>query len=353
MKDNKQNKENNFWRKAILPDSATIGQVISNLNETAMQITLIISKDEVLLGTITDGDIRRGLSRGLDIHSPISKIVKREPLVVTQSLGRDEVLQLMKANRIHHLPVIDDARRIVDLHILDELIMPENRSNLMVIMCGGQGTRLRPHTESCPKPLLSVGGKPILEHIIERAISEGFQHFILAVNYLSNMIEDYFEDGGRWQIEIEYLKEKKPMGTVGAISLLSPRPDLPFLVTNGDVLTDIKYGELLDFHERHDATATMAVRIQEWQNPFGVVHTNGVDILGFEEKPISYSHINAGIYVLEPTVFNELGQDEKCDMPTLFDRLNKREDKTIVYPMHEPWLDVGSPDDLEKAQKYS
>lgn len=191
----------------------------------------------------------------------------------------------------------------------------------------------------------------MLEHIIERAKAEGFRHFVLAIHYLGHMIEDYFGDGSRWQVQIDYLREESPLGTAGALSLLNPRPDTPFVVSNGDVLTDIRYDELLDFHCRHGAAATMAVRLHEWQHPFGVVRTKGVEIIGFEEKPIARSHINAGIYVMEPGALDVLGVGEHCDMPTLFSRLQERAARIIVYPMHEPWLDVGRPDDLERAQE--
>lgn len=340
-----------LWRKALLPANATLQQAIRNLDETALQITLVVSSGGALLGTITDGDIRRGLLRGLNLNSSIDAIIHREPLVVPPQLGRDMVLRLMQANKIHQLPVVDEGRCVVGLHLWDELMVPGQRSNLMVIMAGGQGTRLRPHTENCPKPLLPVGGKPMLEHIIERARAEGFQRFVLAVHYLGRMIEDYFGDGSRWQVKIDYLREESPLGTAGAIGLLNPRPETPFVVSNGDVLTDIRYGELLEFHCRHGASATMAVRLHEWQHPFGVVHTKGVDIIDFEEKPIARSHINAGIYVLEPNAVDVLDAGEHCDMPTLFGRLQERAARIIVYPMHEPWLDVGGADDYTAAQE--
>ena len=339
------------WRKALLVESADIQRAISCLNESTSQIVLVVSQDEELLGTLTDGDIRRGLLRGLGLESPVDSLVNHDPLVVPPQLGRDAVLQLMRANRVHQLPVVDTDRRVVGLHLLDELMAPRRRSNLMVIMAGGQGTRLRPHTENCPKPLLPVGGRPMLEHIIERAKSDGFSHFVLSVHYLGHMIEEYFGDGSRWGVSIEYLREDSPLGTAGAISLLNPRPELPFVVSNGDVLTDIHYGELLDFHCRHAASATMAVRLHEWQHPFGVVRTDGVDIVGFEEKPISRSHINAGVYVLEPAALGLLKRAEHCDMPTLFARLKDDAARTIVYPMHEPWLDVGRDDDLKRARE--
>jgi len=338
------------WQAALLPGDATLQQAIRNLNESALQITLVVAQDGSLLGTVTDGDIRRGLLRGLDLHSPVDSIIHRDPLVVPPQLGRDMVLQLMKVNKVHQLPIVDGRRVVVGLHLWDELLTPPERPNIVVIMAGGQGSRLRPHTENCPKPLLPVAGKPMLEHIIERAKAEGFGHFVLAIHYLGHMIEEHFGNGHRWRVKIEYLKERSPLGTAGAVGLLDPRPDAPFVVTNGDVLTDIRYGELLDFHCRHGAAATMAVRVHEWQHPFGVVHTRGVDIVGFEEKPVARSHINAGIYVLEPAALDALGADERCDMPALFERLQQRTLRTIVYPMHEPWLDVGRPDDYLSAQ---
>jgi NDP-sugar pyrophosphorylase family protein len=219
----------------------------------------------------------------------------------------------------------------------------------MVIMAGGKGTRLHPQTENCPKPLLPIAGKPILEHIIDRAKVQGFSHFILAIHYLGHMIEEYFGNGDAFGVKIGYLREESPLGTAGALSLLDPLPNVPFVVTNGDVLTDIHYGELLDFHVQHNARATMAVRVHEWQNPFGVVETRGVDIIGYEEKPLFHTHINAGVYVLEPSAISFISKSVPCDMPTLFDRIKEKDMRTIAYPIHERWLDVGRPDDLMTA----
>ncbi len=340
------------WRKALLPPEATLEQAIRSLNETAMQIALVVSPEGKLLGTITDGDIRRGLMKNVHMSSSVDLIVHREPLVVPTALSHDMVLRLMQANQVHQVPIVDENRCVLGLHLRDEIMAPVPRPNLMVIMAGGQGSRLRPHTETCPKPLLAVGGKPMLEHIIIGAKAEGFQNFIIAVRYLGSMIEEYCGDGSRWDVQIDYLREESPLGTAGAISLLNPRPDAPFVVTNGDVLTDIRYGNILDYHCRHGASATMAVRIHEWQHPFGVVYTKGVDIMGFEEKPVVRNHINAGVYVLEPDVRDALEVGEHCDMPTLFSRLfdSASAARAIVYPMHEPWLDVGRGDDLDRAR---
>ena len=339
------------WHRALLPATATLQDAIRNLDESALQIALVVSTDGVLVGTLTDGDIRRGLLRGMSLSSPIESIVYREPLVVPPQLERNVVLELMRANGLRQLPVIDGERKVVGLHVWNDLMVPQLRPNLMVIMAGGQGSRLRPYTEACPKPLLPVGDKPMLQHIIERARKEGFHRFVVSVHYLAHMIQDYFGDGSRFEVEMEYLKEDSPLGTAGAIGLIVPKPDVPFVVSNGDVLTDIRYGELLDFHCRHDAVATMAVRTHEWENPFGVVHTNGVDIVGFEEKPVARSRVNAGIYVLNPAAMDLLAANERCDMPTLFDRVRESSRRTIVYPMHEPWLDVGREADYKSAQE--
>jgi NDP-sugar pyrophosphorylase family protein len=289
------------------------------------------------------------LLKGLDLDSPIESVIHRNALVVPPEIGRDMVMQLMIANKIMQIPVVNEHQHVVGLHLWDEITTPSMRPNLMVIMAGGMGKRLLPHTEVCPKPLLHVAGKPMLEHIIESAKLEGFNHFVLAIHYLGNMIEDYFGDGERLGVRIDYLREQSPLGTAGALGLLNPRPDVPFVVTNGDVITDIHYGELLDFHIRHNAAATMAVRVHEWQHPFGVVQTQGVEIVGFEEKPVARSHINAGVYALEPDALSVLSADEHCDMPALFERLQMRAKRTVAYPMHEPWLDVGRPDDLSRA----
>ncbi len=342
-----------IWSKAILPLNSSIHDVISNLNKVAIKIVLVVNEERQLEGTISDGDIRRGLLRGLDINSPIESIVFRNPLVVYRDMGRETVRQLMVVNKIQQVPVVNENNEVVGLHLWDEIILPTLRNNLMVIMAGGKGTRLRPHTENCPKPMLHVSGKPMLEHIIERAKSQGFSQFILAIHYLGHIVEDYFGNGDRMQVKIDYIKEQSPLGTAGALSLLNTSQEVPFVVTNGDVLTDIHYGELLDFHILHNAAATMAVRLHEWQHPYGVVQTNGVDIIGFEEKPVHLSHINAGVYALNPEVLSFLEVDSRCDMPTLFKRLQAKAKRTAAYPIHEPWLDVGRPDDLSRANSVS
>ncbi len=338
------------FRQSLLSYPATIQQAVECIDQAGVQIAVVVDARQRLIGTVTDGDVRRGLLRGLTLASSADEIIQRDPFVLPASMDRQAVVGLMQANRIHQIPVVDEDRRVIGLHVLDELTQPVRQPGRMVIMAGGKGTRLRPYTESCPKPMLPVAGRPMLEHIIEHARADGFERFTISLFYLGEMIREHFGDGSRWNVAIDYVEESTPLGTGGALSLLDPPPDAPFIVTNGDVLTDVRYSDILAYHQSHGAEATMAVRSHEWQHPFGVVHTDGVEIAGFDEKPVLRTHINAGIYVLGPAALTHLESCEHCDMPRLFERLQASHMRTIVYPMHEPWLDVGRPDDLERAR---
>ena len=340
------------WKMAMLPVSATIEDVVRNLDQVAVKISMIVDDSGVLVGTISDGDIRRGLLKGLNLRSPIDEVVHKNAFVVTPDLGRDMVLELMSANMVQQIPVVNEKHKVVGLHLWEDLSSKKEIANTMVVMAGGKGTRLLPDTEQCPKPMLLVAGKPMLEHVIENAKLAGFQNFVIAIHHMGNIIENHFGDGAALDVNIDYLREETPLGTAGALSLLTARIEAPFVVTNGDVLTDIRYDELLEFHIRQAAIATMAVRLHEWQNPFGVVQTNGAEITGIDEKPIVRSHINAGVYVFEPQALGQLSRDSHCDMPELFERLRLAEQRTVAYPMHEPWLDVGRHSDLKEAQNF-
>lgn len=339
------------WKLSLKPANATIREIIQTLDKTALQIVMIIDSTGKLLGTITDGDIRRGLLKGASMEAYASEVMNPNPFVVPPEFSRDLVIQLMAANKIQQLPVVNESGLVVGLHLLNDLLAPSQRKNLFVIMAGGKGQRLRPHTENCPKPMLHVQGKPMLEHILLRAKAEGFVNFCISLHYLGHMIQDYFGDGSGFGLNINYVNETLPLGTAGALGLIPEVPAEPFLVSNGDVLTDIKYGDILDYHLRHSPSlATMAVRQHEIQNPYGVVKTSGVDIVGFEEKPVFRSHINAGIYAMDPKALQYIEKNTPLDMPSLFQKIQSDGRRTIVYPMHEPWLDVGRLDDLEKAQ---
>lgn len=339
------------WKNSIISPTTTLRDVIAALDKSALQISLVVDENHRLLGTITDGDIRRALLRGQHLEASVTSAMSTNPMVVSVGIKRQMVLDLMRVNRIRQLPVVNDQKQVVGLHVWDEINSPTAHENTFVIMAGGLGKRMRPFTENCPKPMLEVAGKPILEHIVERAITDGFSKFIISLFYLPEVIINYFGDGSKWNCNISYIRETLPLGTAGALSLLIPKPDKPLVVTNGDVLTDVSFSDMLEFHQVNTATATMAVRQHEMQNPFGVVHTEGINIIGFVEKPIQRCHVNAGVYVLNADALDLLKKNEICDMPTLFERLNTAGRSTIAYPMHEVWLDVGRPEDLVEANK--
>ena len=341
------------WRNTLISLDSKITDAIATLDMTGLKLVIVVDSGGRLLGTISDGDIRRGLLKGLEIDSPISSIIHRDTLVIPAEMDTQVVMQLMIANKIFQIPIVDEANQVVGLQLYDEIILPAERSNLMVIMAGGRGSRLHPQTEHCPKPLLPIAGRPILEHIITQAKAEGFKHFVIAIHYLGHMIEEYFGNGHKMGVKIDYLREEKPLGTAGALSLFEKLPNLPIVVTNGDVITDIRYAAILDFHEEQGAAATMAVRSHEWQNPFGVVQIQGVEIISYDEKPTYRSNVNAGVYVLDPAVLKFIPKSEVFDMPSLFEIAGKNSERTVAYPVHEQWLDVGRPKDLQQAENQA
>jgi dTDP-glucose pyrophosphorylase len=338
-----------IWRQTILPITVNIKDAIKVLDDVALKILLITDENNVFIGTVTDGDIRRGLLRGLNLDSPVKEIVNQKSLIVPPSLNQELVLQIMISNKIQQIPVLNEQGLVVGLHLWDELKTNKQLSNIMIIMAGGKGERLHPQTLNCPKPLLPFNGKPILEHIIFHAKRQGFNHFILAIHYLGHMIEDYFGNGEKFGVKIEYLRENLPLGTAGALSLLRNKPKESFIVTNGDIITNVDYTQLINFHQENKASATMAVRNYEWQNPFGEIRTKGIEIIDFEEKPIYRSYINAGVYALENSTLNLLENSKYCDMPTFINRIKKNSDRVIAFPIHESWNDLGSPKDFAKA----
>ena len=339
------------WKSTLMLSSSTLRDAVQNLTTSGLRIILIVNSVGKLMGTLSDGDIRRGLLRGFNLDSLVEEVMNRSPLIVPRGISSGMVRQIMAVNKVQHIPEIGEDGGVIYLHFLENFEAVPAIEASMVIMAGGKGSRLRPYTEACPKPMLSVQGKPILEHIIERGKAEGFRRFIISVNYLGHVIENHFGDGERFGVEISYIRETAPLGTAGGLSLFETVPDLPFVVTNGDILTDIRYADLLEFHHRQSADATMAVRLYEWQHPYGVVGMDGLAIIGFEEKPVTRTRINAGVYAVSPGALGLLLKGEACDMPQFFERLLANVRRTIAYPMHEPWLDIGRPGDLATANE--
>lgn len=319
------------------------------IDRNARQIALVADESGRLLGTVTDGDIRRGLLKGKALQDPISMIMNSFPTVASPYDSRENILALMKIRQIHQIPIVDEDGKIIQVEVLNDLLRPTKKDNWVVLMAGGLGTRLYPLTHDCPKPLLKVGNKPLLETILQSFIEQGFHKFYISVNYKAEMIQDYFGDGSQWGVTIRYLQEKESLGTAGALSLLPELPKDPFFVMNGDLLTKVNFDQLLDFHKTYQAQATMCVREYDHQIPYGVVTLEKQKLVAMEEKPTQRFFVNAGIYVLSPDALKNIPHNRYLDMPTLFEQLMKEEQQTIAFPIREYWLDIGRMADFERA----
>jgi dTDP-glucose pyrophosphorylase len=339
------------WKDVIVGPRTPLEEVIARIDKSALQCALVVNEDGTLAGTVTDGDIRRAILRRAGLQTPIQETMNAEPTCVPASTARDEMLALMRRRGFHQLPLVDERRRVVGLATLDQLLGALERPNWVVLMAGGLGTRLRPLTEDCPKPLLPIGGKPILENILEGFREQGFKRIFIAVNYKGDMIRSHFGSGERWGVELSYLDETTPLGTAGALSLLPAKPSAPLLVMNGDLLTRANFGSLLQFHHSHGASATMAVREYGFQVPYGVVTVDGVRILQIEEKPVQEFFVSAGIYALSPDALEHLPARTFFDMPTLFNELIAARKTVAAYPLREYWVDIGRLEEFERAQR--
>jgi dTDP-glucose pyrophosphorylase len=337
------------WKKVILHPDMTILKAIEVIDSSSQQIGLVINSENKLLGTVTDGDIRRGILKGVSLDKSVSLIMNTNPVTIDLVHSKEQVLNIMKKKKIRQIPVVDSGKYVHGLEIIDELLQSAQYDNWVVIMAGGLGSRLGDLTKHCPKPLISVGGKPLLETILENFRENGFSNFLFSVNYKAGMIEQYFGDGSDWNVNIEYLRENKKMGTAGALSLLEEIPDKPFIVMNGDLLTKINFQQLLDYHLQHKALATMCVREYSFQVPYGVVRMNDGKLCGIEEKPVQNFFVSAGIYVIEPEALELIPQDSYFDMPSLFDAIIQKGFSANVFPIREYWVDIGKRDDLDRA----
>ncbi len=336
------------WQKIIVNPNQTLLDTMKIIDESSLQFAVVVDEKERLLGTVTDGDIRRGILRGKGLDVSITSIMNSNPTSAIRGHKQYKYKRLMKSKMLKQLPIVDESNRLIDILFIDKFNKTANK-NTVVLMLGGLGTRLRPLTNEIPKPMLRVGNKPILETIIEGFKQYGYTRFIFSVNYKREVIKDYFQNGEAFDVTIEYIEEDKPMGTAGALSLIKNPPTDPFFVMNGDLLTQINFDQLMEFHIEHQSIATMCVREYEYQIPYGIIETIGTDLVTIKEKPIHRSFVNAGIYVLNPDVFKFIPKDEFYDMPTLFDQLIKQNFKTSAFPIHEYWLDIGQIDDFKKA----
>ena len=339
------------WKKSLLEANASITDALASIEMSEMRIALVVNADQHLLGVINDGDIRRGILKGVSLNSNVSEVMNVSPMTMRITDNRNEVLEKMIQNRVYQVPVLDETGRLVGLEVLENYIRPVKKDNIIVLMAGGLGSRLSPLTDDCPKPMLKVGNKPILETILDSFVELGYHRFFFSVNYKAEMITEFFGDGSKWGVSIEYLYEKKRLGTAGALSLLEEPPEHPLIVMNGDLLTKLNFSDLLNFHIENDAAATMCVKDYSYQVPYGVVETEDFLLKEIKEKPVQHFFVNAGIYVLSPDALKSIPEDEFFDMTSLFNKLRAKKARTAVFPLSEYWIDIGKMSDFDRAQK--
>lgn len=337
------------WEAALILPNASVREAIERIDVAATQMALVVDSERRLLGTLTDGDVRRGLLAGIQLTDSVNTCMCKTPVTALLSDPRDEILSRLRQNRLHQIPILDGNGCVVDLKTVDDFLAVPIHENWVVIMAGGLGSRLKELTHETPKPMLPVGDRPLLETIIARFVAQGFKNIWLAVNYHADKIERHFGDGSDFGANIAYLREKKRMGTAGALSLI-PRPPIdPVIVTNADLLATIDYGEMLETHHALNSMATMAVRDYEYQIPFGVVRTSEDKISSLEEKPVHRALVNAGVYVLSPEAIPFIPRDTFFDMPELFSTMLGRALPVHYYRVNGYWLDIGRHEDLQKA----
>jgi len=335
----------------LIKETNTIFDAIKIIEEGLKQIALVVDDDLRLIGTINDGDIRRALLKNISLDNTIEDLYSKNPIVANIDDLNESVLNLCKANKIHQIPLVSNDGVLVGLRVIDELINTASKTNKVILMVGGMGERLKPLTNEIPKPMLNVGGKPILQGIVERFVSYGFKDIIMCTGYRSSVVKDFFGDGTKFDANIEYIIEDKRMGTSGALSLLPANTKITesFFVMNGDLLTEINFENLLEFHLNNSADATMCVRGYDYEVPYGVVNIKDAKISSIKEKPVHKFFINAGIYVLNPACLNLIPEDTFFDMTSLFEKMIQNKFEVISFPIREYWLDIGRHSEYKEA----
>lgn len=339
------------WKNTLVSSDLQIHKVIEIIDRNSMQIAIVTDGEGKLMGTVTDGDIRRGILKGIPLRSPVSLIMNPHPITIPKMVDKKSIIDILKANKIRHLPVIDEERHVIGVERLEEQLTNPYHKNWVVIMAGGRGKRLKPLTDNCPKPMLKIGEKPLLQTILEQLIRQGFTRFCISVNYKSMQIKDYFGDGSKLGAEIRYIDEKKQMGTAGSLSLIPFHTQEPILVVNGDILTKLSFEQLIDFHKEHQAKATIAVAAYDFQVPYGLIKANHDHLVGFEEKPVFSGFINAGIYILSQDALDCVPEDSFFNMDNLFEILIQNKNPVCIFPIREYWTDIGEMKSFNQACK--
>ncbi len=337
--------------KYFVKYNTKISKVLKIINSNEIKFIVVLDNNKNLLGTVTDGDIRRTILKKIDLNSSVNLIMNKNPITANINLSKEELIKIMKRNSIQQLPLLDEEDYVVDIAFFNELVNPILRNNPVFIMLGGLGKRLRPLTKDIPKPMLMIGNKPILERIFDLLIDQGFKDFYFSINFKGDLIKKYFGDGSKWGVNITYINEDKQMGTAGSLSLIKKKFLTDILVLNGDLFTDMNFVKLLDFHKYKNSDATMVVNEKEFEIPYGVITLKNEKILEISEKPKTKFHINSGIYVLSPNSLKKI-PTKFIDMTDFFDEMIKQKKNVNAYISNELWIDIGSIKEFKKTKKF-
>ncbi|MFZ5354273.1 MAG: nucleotidyltransferase family protein [Bacillota bacterium] len=338
--------------KILVHMDDSIKAVMKTMDEGAMGIVLIVDDNKMLRGTVTDGDIRRAIINGKDLEQSVYNIMQVNFKYITQEqVNKNSVNRFFEEKLVRQLPVLNRFKQPIGIILLEDMFSLPEKNNYVVIMAGGLGSRLRPLTDEIPKPMLKVGSKPILETIIEQFKKSGFNNILISVNYKSNIIEDYFQDGSSFGVSIEYVKEKERLGTAGALRLARQYLESPFFVINGDILTNLNFNSFLDFHYEGNNDMTIATRSYNFQIPYGVINTNNDKIASLDEKPEMTFSINAGIYILNPSIIEYIPENIYYGMNDLINTTLQKQHIIGSYPLREYWIDIGHMQDYYKANE--
>lgn len=337
--------------KLCVDVSATVFEALRVIDEGTESIAFVCANDGRVLGSLTDGDLRRAILSGTALDAKcLSDIMRRDFAYVSAESTRADVLDIMRARDIGQLPIIGSDGRLEGLHTIGQIISARPRPNGALILAGGRGTRLRPYTNSLPKPMIPVAGRPILERLVLHLMSHGIRKMYLSVSYLANVIEDHFGDGSRFGCQIEYLREETPLGTGGPLALLDPLPSEPLIVVNGDLVTQCDFARLLDHHESGGYDATVSIRPFSVQIPFGVVELDGDRLTTILEKPTHKVQINAGIYVISPQLISWIPRNTEYPITCLLDACLEKGRAVGCHFLEQEWLDVGGPEEMRLAR---
>lgn len=331
-------------KKYLISSRANIKQTIIQINKFGLKLVCVVEKNNRLIGTVSDGDVRRGLIKNLTLENSIKKIMNKNPKFIKQKSKVLQASKIFSKFKVQAIPVLDKNGLLIDIVTEDQ---NNNFENVIYIVAGGRGKRMMPLTKLTPKPLLEYSGTPLLESILIKFKSQGFKNIVLSINYLGNKIEEYFKNGESLGLNIRYIKETKEMGTAGSLAELNEfHNKLPVIMSNADLITNLDFKNFLNYHLKNNSDLTIASKKHNYQNPFGVITSKGKKIINIHEKPIHTFNVNAGVYILDYKLINLVKKKQYLDMPNFIQHLIKIKKKISLFPLHEIWKDVGIPEDL-------